>query len=137
MAVGPLWQGLRADHKRTRTHWPRRPNKTEDVVNVELAPSQKEKKLFILGATGFIGFAVTRRLVDLGFKNIHCLYRKERKKDKLFQGMDASGITFLCGDVSQLDLLRKGVEGADIVVNASGLVTDWANRREVCLRGQA
>jgi len=59
------------------------------------------------------------------------LYRSESKKDEWFRGIDTSAITFLHGDATQLDVLRKGVEGADIVVNASGLATDWGIKQEV------
>lgn len=98
---------------------------------IEFTDSQKQKKVFILGATGFIGFAVTKRLVEMGFGDIHCLYRSESKKDEWFREIDTSAITFLHGDAKQLDVLRKGVEGADIVFNASGLATDWGIKQEV------
>ena len=98
---------------------------------IEFTDSQKQKKIFTLGATGFIGFAVTKRLVEMGFGNIHCLYRSESKKDEWFQGIDISAITFLHGDAASLDVLRKGVVDASIVVNASGLATDWGIKQEV------
>jgi nucleoside-diphosphate-sugar epimerase len=98
---------------------------------IEFTDSQKQKKVFILGATGFIGFAVTKRLVEMGFENIYCLYRSESRKDKMFRGIDTSAITFLHGDATQLDVLREGVEDADIVVNASGQATDWGIKQEV------
>jgi nucleoside-diphosphate-sugar epimerase len=98
---------------------------------IEFTASQKQKKVFILGATGFIGFAVIKRLVELGFSNIHCLYRSEMKKDEMFRGIDTRAITFLHGDAAQLNVVRKGVEGADIVLNASGLATDWGIKQEV------
>jgi nucleoside-diphosphate-sugar epimerase len=100
-------------------------------MGIEFTESHKGKKVFILGATGFIGFAVTKRLVELGFRNLHCLYRSERKKDEWFRDVDTSGITFLHGEAKQLDVLRKGVEGAEIVFNASGMATDWGHKQEV------
>ena len=93
--------------------------------------SLKEKKVFVLGATGFIGSAVVKRLGELGLKNIHCLYRSEDKREQLCSCVDASSIRFLRGDVSEVDCLRRGVEGADIVLNASGLATDWGRKRDI------
>ena len=85
-------------------------------MKAEFNESQKSRKIFILGATGFIGFAVTLRLIDLGFKNIYCMYRDEKKKDQLFSGLNTSSITFLHGDVSQMEVLKQGLENADIVL---------------------
>ncbi len=100
-------------------------------MKAEFNESQKGKKIFILGATGFIGFAVALRLIDLGFKNIYCMYRDEGKKDQLFSGLSTSSITFLHGDVSQTEVLRRGLENAEIVFNASGAATDWGIKREI------
>lgn len=92
--------------------------------------SQKEAGIFIIGSTGFIGSTVVRRLVDLGFHNLRCLYRSEEKREKAFSGIDTSSITFLQGDVSQREILRQGIEGADVIFNASGIVRDWGDRGE-------
>jgi len=100
-------------------------------MKLEFDESQREKKLFILGATGFIGSAVTKRLINLGFKNINCLYRNENLKEKIFSGVDTSAITFLHANVSQSEVLKQGIEGADVVLNVSGAATDWGIKSEV------
>jgi nucleoside-diphosphate-sugar epimerase len=107
-------------------------------MKAEFSPAQKEQKVFITGATGFIGSALTRRLVSLGFQNIYCLYRRERKRDRIFKGVDTHAITFLKGDIAQHDVLRQGLDGAAIVVNCAAKANDWGSRwefRQVNLEG--
>ncbi|MCD6507332.1 NAD-dependent epimerase/dehydratase family protein [Candidatus Poribacteria bacterium] len=99
----------------------------------QFSEPQKEAKIFIIGSTGFIGSAIIRRLVKLGFRDLHCLYRSEERREKVFSGIDTSSITFLQGDVSQQEILRRGIDGAAIVLNASGIARDWGDRREFWL----
>jgi nucleoside-diphosphate-sugar epimerase len=91
---------------------------------------QKTEKIFILGATGFIGAAVVKRLLSLGFTNLHCLYRSEVKRELIFSGTDTSSVTFLKGDVSSIDVIEEGISGAAVVFNASGMAADWGVRAE-------
>jgi nucleoside-diphosphate-sugar epimerase len=76
---------------------------------------QKKEKIFILGATGFLGAAVVKRLLSLGFNNLYCLYRSEAKRELIFSGIDTAAVTFLKGDASALDVIQKGVAGAAVV----------------------
>jgi len=97
-------------------------------VQFSFDASQRAQKIFVLGGTGFIGFAVVRRLAELGFQNVWCLYRDQDKRERMFSSTDTSSITFLQGDVSQGDVLRKGIEEAAIVLNASGVATGWGDK---------
>jgi nucleoside-diphosphate-sugar epimerase len=90
-------------------------------MELYFSPEQKQRKVFILGATGFIGAAVTKRLAALGFVNIHGLYRDADKLESAFPATDTSAITFLEGDMSALAILREGISDAHIVLNAAGV----------------
>lgn len=74
-------------------------------MGIKFKKSQKQKKIFILGSTGFAGFAVTRKLIEMGFQNIYCLYRNENKKTRMFQGLNTSAITFLQGHKFPITIL--------------------------------
>jgi nucleoside-diphosphate-sugar epimerase len=99
-------------------------------MNLAFDDKQKKAKIFILGATGFIGAAVVKRLLALGFANLHCLYRSDAKRELVFSGTDTSGVTFIKGDLSSREALEKGVAGAAVVFNASGNAADWGVWRE-------
>ncbi len=49
----------------------------------------------------------------------------------LFDGINTSSIRFLCGDVREIEVLQQGLENADIVVNASGMPSDWGVRQDI------
>jgi len=99
-------------------------------MEIEFTDSQKASKVFVLGATGFIGAAVVRRLVVLGFTNVHCLYRDEKKRAALCAGIDAGCLSFLHGDVSRPEVLREGVKDAAVVLNAAGYAKGWGAKED-------
>ena len=99
-------------------------------MEIEFTDSQKASKVFVLGATGFIGAAVVRRLVELGFTNVHCLYRDEKKRAALCAGIDDSCLSFLHGDVSCPEVLREGVKDAAVVLNAAGNAKGWGAKED-------
>lgn len=99
-------------------------------MKIEFIHQQKQKKLFITGSTGFIGFALTKRLIELGFKNMYCLYRNDAKKDRMFNNIDISSITFLKGNITQPEILNNGIKDAAIVVNTVGLADEWGVKKE-------
>jgi nucleoside-diphosphate-sugar epimerase len=99
-------------------------------MKTKFTDRQKQTKIFVLGATGFIGSALIKRLVTSGFTNVWAMYRSENKRAELFQGNHGSKITFLQGSASEIDLLKRGIKGAGIVVNAMGMPTDWGILRD-------
>ena len=74
-------------------------------------------KILITGATGFIGFHLTRALLDQGHE-ISCLVRKSSKLDRL-AGLP---IRRADGDVTDAESLRRVVPGHDAVYHLAGLV---------------
>src|SRR5271166_5522904 len=74
-------------------------------------------KILVTGASGFIGFHLTRALLDQGHE-ISCLVRKSSKLDRL------AGLP-ICradGDVADAESLRRVVPGHDAVYHLAGLV---------------
>jgi hypothetical protein len=65
------------------------------------------------------GGEVDGQPLELGFCDLHCLYRSEEKREKAFSGTDTSSITFLRGDVSQREVLRQGIDGAATVMEGT------------------
>jgi saccharopine dehydrogenase-like NADP-dependent oxidoreductase len=53
----------------------------------------------IFGLTGFIGLAVTKKIAKPRYKNIHCLYRNEEKKKRLFHGISTHLLHFIKGEI--------------------------------------
>lgn len=88
------------------------------------------QKIFIIGSTGFIGFALTKKLLSLGFKNIFCSYRYENKRDNLFKNIDLKNITFIKSDLNDFDSLKTGIVDASVIINTSGYVSDWGQKKD-------
>jgi nucleoside-diphosphate-sugar epimerase len=74
-------------------------------------------KILITGATGFIGYHLTRALVDQGH-DVSCLVRKSSKLDRL-AGLPVRRAN---GDVTDADSLRRVMPGYDAVYHLAGLV---------------
>ena len=69
-------------------------------------------RIFVTGASGWIGSAVTAELLASGHQVVG-LARSDASADKI----RAAGAEVLRGDLTDLDSLRAGVEGADGVVH--------------------
>jgi nucleoside-diphosphate-sugar epimerase len=67
----------------------------------------------IFDSTGFIGFAVTKTLVEPRYKNINCLYRNAEKKNRLFHGIGTRLLPFIKGELLQFDVVKAGLEGSE------------------------
>ena len=71
-------------------------------------------RVFITGATGWIGSIITRELIDAGHR-VTGLVRSERNRDVL-SGLGAKP---LLGSLDDLDLLRKAAAEADGVIHTA------------------
>lgn len=77
--------------------------------------------VLVTGATGFVGSAVSRRLLDAGF-NVRALVRETSRLDNL-RGLDVERIT---GDLRSLDSLEKALKGCDGLFHVAADYRLWA-----------
>ena len=75
---------------------------------------------FITGATGFVGSHVAEACAAKGIV-VRTLARPSSDTALL----EKLGATILRGELGDRDLLRRGLEGADVVVHCAAKVGDW------------
>ena len=73
-------------------------------------------KVFVTGATGFIGGEVVRQLRERGDEAV-CLVRSPEKAAKL----TALGCELVSGDLGDERAIRRGMEGCDAVIHAAAV----------------
>lgn len=77
-------------------------------------------RIFITGATGFVGTHLVRRLAQTEHE-LHCLVRGTSNTSQLQE----SGATLVIGDVTDKDSLLEGMTGCDWVVNLANIYSLW------------
>lgn len=83
-------------------------------------------RVFVTGATGFVGAAIVRELVHNGHQVLG-LARSKASADKLA----ALGADTILGDLEALETLAEGVRQADAVIHA-GFIHDFARYSQAC-----
>jgi dihydroflavonol-4-reductase len=88
----------------------------------------------VTGATGFLGSHITRKLVERG-DEVRTLLRKTSNTINI----DDLDVEKVYGDVTDIDSVRKAVDGCDTLYHAAGLVSfkqaDYDKMEEVNVRG--
>jgi nucleoside-diphosphate-sugar epimerase len=77
---------------------------------------------FVTGASGFIGGALTKRLVGEGW-TVRALARSERSA----QAVRALGATAVKGDLDDVGAMRAGAEGCDVAFHCAAHLGEWGN----------
>ena len=83
-------------------------------------------KIFVTGATGFIGPHLVNRLADTEHE-LRCLVRETSDIENLEQ----SGVALVRGDVTDKQSVVAGMAGCDCVVNLANVYSFWEPRTEV------
>ena len=86
-----------------------------------------EPEVFITGASGFVGSAVLRALIEAGFSVRALVRRTSRHHD-----LAGFGTTFIEGDLRDRESLRRGIEGCRYVFHVAADYRLWArDSREI------
>lgn len=81
----------------------------------------KDKTVLITGGTGSLGYALTKRLLQLGVGKIRIYSRNESKQIEMESEFDDNRIRYFIGDVRDLPRLTRAMEDVDIVFHAAAL----------------
>ena len=79
------------------------------------------KKVFVSGATGFIGIQLVKRLIGSGNK-VHALYRSESKADLI----RIEGVTLFKGDIMDTHCLSRAMKGCSQAYHVAAYATVWS-----------
>ncbi|QKE74933.1 NAD(P)-dependent oxidoreductase [Arthrobacter citreus] len=83
-------------------------------------------KVFISGATGFLGKHTTKRLSEMGYSVI--AYGRNEEAAKFFVNM--SNVTFIKGDLNNSVLLNENINNVDYVIHCAALAAPFGDYSE-------
>ena len=83
-------------------------------------------KIFVTGATGFIGSHLVKRLLQ----SRHELFCLVRKISPAIAELERQGVTTCLGDVTDKPSILRGMRGCDRVFHLAGLYSFWEPRKQ-------
>ncbi|MGE5355236.1 MAG: SDR family NAD(P)-dependent oxidoreductase [Deltaproteobacteria bacterium] len=101
--------------------------------------TDKNTRILITGATGFVGSNVVRQLVFSGYKEVYCLYRSTAKLSLI---EDIAGeIKLIKGDLLDIHALDEILSQIDLVIHTAAMVsfrkTDGKSMMQTNIEGTA
>jgi len=88
-------------------------------------------KVFVTGATGFIGAHLARALLDSGYR-VSCLTRHKSPTGRLA----TLDVEHFSGSLEDAEGLRQGIRDADIVIHLAGLTKHLSSQELLRVNGQ-
>jgi UDP-N-acetylglucosamine 4,6-dehydratase len=81
----------------------------------------KRKRVLVTGGTGSFGRLAVRRLLAEDVREVRVFSRDEKKQWELMHSVDDDRVTYVLGDVRNLESLRPAVQGIEVVFHAAAL----------------
>jgi farnesol dehydrogenase len=78
------------------------------------------KKVFVTGATGFIGEKLCLNLLERGYE-VHAIVRGVHRA----QGLADQGVKLYNGDLSSMEVLRDAMKGCQLVIHGAAYAAAW------------
>lgn len=90
-------------------------------------------KVFVTGATGFVGSHIVERILEDPEMDVYVL----RRKTSNLRWLEGKRVNFVLGEVRDPESLEKAIEGMDVVIHAAGVVKakDWNTFYENNVKG--
>ena len=81
----------------------------------------KDKIILITGGSGFLGQALTKRLLTLNPKAIRIFSRDESKQELMEEHFQDKRLRFFIGDIRDKERLKRAMKDVDIVIHTAAL----------------